>query len=184
MGCSTGHPHFRRNLQSDTACLCKSVDAPSLAHPPMFSPSPYSASLRTVSTGCVFVSPAPAPAPPSRDHLALSHQMYLPPPLPATFAHSKPFPPACAQDTFAAMSHKKAAAAQAAGKFKDEIVPVHTKVGCGNSSNLYCLGPFVRCCARHNHRSAADISSSQLPPPRLQLTLRSPPSRLLLPCLA
>ena len=34
------------------------------------------------------------------------------------------------------MSHKKAAAAQAAGKFKDEIVPVHTKVGCGNSSNL------------------------------------------------
>lgn len=26
-------------------------------------------------------------------------------------------------------SHRKAAAAQAAGKFKDEIVPVHTKVG-------------------------------------------------------
>lgn len=32
------------------------------------------------------------------------------------------------QDEFAARSHKKAAAAQAAGKFKDEIVPVHTKV--------------------------------------------------------
>lgn len=33
------------------------------------------------------------------------------------------------QDTFAVRSHKKAAAARAAGKFKDEIVPVHTKVG-------------------------------------------------------
>lgn len=32
------------------------------------------------------------------------------------------------QDSFAAASHRKAAAAQAAGKFKDEIVPVHTKV--------------------------------------------------------
>jgi acetyl-CoA acyltransferase 1 len=32
------------------------------------------------------------------------------------------------QDTFAMRSHKKAAAAQAAGKFRDEIVPVHTKV--------------------------------------------------------
>lgn len=33
------------------------------------------------------------------------------------------------QDTFAAASHKKAAAAQAAGRFRDEIVPVATKVG-------------------------------------------------------
>ncbi|KAG2490550.1 hypothetical protein HYH03_010944 [Edaphochlamys debaryana] len=32
------------------------------------------------------------------------------------------------QDAFAVKSHKKAAAARAAGKFKDEIVPVHTKV--------------------------------------------------------
>lgn len=32
------------------------------------------------------------------------------------------------QDEFAVRSHKKAAAAQAAGKFKDEIVPVSTKV--------------------------------------------------------
>lgn len=32
------------------------------------------------------------------------------------------------QDEFAASSHRKAAAAQAAGKFKAEIVPVHTKV--------------------------------------------------------
>jgi len=32
------------------------------------------------------------------------------------------------QDAFAAASHRKAAAAQAAGKFKDEIVPVHTVV--------------------------------------------------------
>lgn len=32
------------------------------------------------------------------------------------------------QDEFAARSHNKAAAAQAAGKFKDEIVPVRTKV--------------------------------------------------------
>ena len=32
------------------------------------------------------------------------------------------------QDAFAAASHKKAAAAARAGKFKDEIVPVHTKV--------------------------------------------------------
>lgn len=32
------------------------------------------------------------------------------------------------QDTFAASSHKKAAAAQKMGKFKDEIVPIHTKV--------------------------------------------------------
>lgn len=32
------------------------------------------------------------------------------------------------QDTFAAESHKKAAAATAAGKFKEEIVPVHTHV--------------------------------------------------------
>jgi len=32
------------------------------------------------------------------------------------------------QDKFAAASHRKAAAAQAAGKFKDEIVPVHTTV--------------------------------------------------------
>lgn len=32
------------------------------------------------------------------------------------------------QDMFAVASHRKAAAAQAAGKFKDEIVPVHTKV--------------------------------------------------------
>eukprot|EP00197_Chlamydomonas_leiostraca_P010486 CAMPEP_0202865076 /NCGR_PEP_ID=MMETSP1391-20130828/5205_1 /ASSEMBLY_ACC=CAM_ASM_000867 /TAXON_ID=1034604 /ORGANISM="Chlamydomonas leiostraca, Strain SAG 11-49" /LENGTH=455 /DNA_ID=CAMNT_0049544871 /DNA_START=106 /DNA_END=1473 /DNA_ORIENTATION=+ len=32
------------------------------------------------------------------------------------------------QDEFAVKSHKKAAAAQAAGKFKDEIVPVRTKV--------------------------------------------------------
>ncbi|KAI8464746.1 MAG: Thiolase, N-terminal domain-containing protein [Monoraphidium minutum] len=32
------------------------------------------------------------------------------------------------QDAFAAASHRKAAAAQAAGKFKDEIVPVSTKV--------------------------------------------------------
>ena len=31
------------------------------------------------------------------------------------------------QDAFAVRSHKKAAAAQAAGKFRDEIVPVHTK---------------------------------------------------------
>jgi acetyl-CoA acyltransferase 1 len=34
-----------------------------------------------------------------------------------------------AQDAFAAASHRKAAAAQAGGKFKDEIVPVSTKVG-------------------------------------------------------
>lgn len=33
------------------------------------------------------------------------------------------------QDVFAVNSHKKAAAAQRMGKFKDEIVPVHTKVG-------------------------------------------------------
>ncbi|KIY92728.1 acetyl-CoA acyltransferase 1 [Monoraphidium neglectum] len=33
-----------------------------------------------------------------------------------------------AQDAFAAASHRKAAAAQAGGKFKDEIVPVSTKV--------------------------------------------------------
>lgn len=32
------------------------------------------------------------------------------------------------QDKFAAASHRKAAAAAAAGKFKQEIVPVHTKV--------------------------------------------------------
>ncbi len=32
------------------------------------------------------------------------------------------------QDAFAVKSHKKAAAAKAAGKFKDEIVPVSTKV--------------------------------------------------------
>ena len=32
------------------------------------------------------------------------------------------------QDKFAAASHRKAAAAAAAGKFKREIVPVHTKV--------------------------------------------------------
>jgi acetyl-CoA acetyltransferase len=32
------------------------------------------------------------------------------------------------QDAFAAASHKKAAAAQQAGKFKEEIIPVHTKV--------------------------------------------------------
>lgn len=32
------------------------------------------------------------------------------------------------QDAFAAASHKKAAAAARAGKFKDEIVPVHTKI--------------------------------------------------------
>lgn len=32
------------------------------------------------------------------------------------------------QDEFAAASHRKAAAAQAAGKFSAEIVPVHTKV--------------------------------------------------------
>lgn len=32
------------------------------------------------------------------------------------------------QDEFAVKSHRKAAAAQAAGKFKEEIVPVHTKV--------------------------------------------------------
>lgn len=32
------------------------------------------------------------------------------------------------QDTFAVHSHQKAAAARASGKFKDEIVPVHTKV--------------------------------------------------------
>eukprot|EP00877_Chromochloris_zofingiensis_P002790 jgi/Chrzof1/12511/Cz06g36270.t1_ATO2B[v5.2] len=32
------------------------------------------------------------------------------------------------QDEFAANSHRKAAAAQAAGKFKDEIVPVHTSI--------------------------------------------------------
>ncbi len=32
------------------------------------------------------------------------------------------------QDEFAVQSHKKAAAAQAAGRFKDEIVPVSTKV--------------------------------------------------------
>jgi acetyl-CoA acyltransferase 1 len=32
------------------------------------------------------------------------------------------------QDSFSVTSHKKAAAAQAAGKFKEEIVPVHTKV--------------------------------------------------------
>jgi acetyl-CoA acetyltransferase len=32
------------------------------------------------------------------------------------------------QDEFAAASHRKAAAAQAAGKFQAEIVPVHTKV--------------------------------------------------------
>jgi len=37
------------------------------------------------------------------------------------------------QDTFAVHSHQKAAAARASGKFRDEIVPVHTKVGpaCG-----------------------------------------------------
>eukprot|EP00967_Tisochrysis_lutea_P130793 scaffold226686_cov19-Tisochrysis_lutea.AAC.1 len=33
------------------------------------------------------------------------------------------------QDAFSVRSHQKAAAARAAGKFKDEIVPVHTKVG-------------------------------------------------------
>lgn len=38
-------------------------------------------------------------------------------------------PPLVVQDEFAARSHKKAAAAQAAGKFKDEIAPVSTKVG-------------------------------------------------------
>jgi acetyl-CoA acyltransferase 1 len=32
------------------------------------------------------------------------------------------------QDEFAAASHRKAAAAQAAGKFQAEIVPVHTKI--------------------------------------------------------
>jgi hypothetical protein len=32
------------------------------------------------------------------------------------------------QDEFAAASHRKAAAAQTAGKFSAEIVPVHTKV--------------------------------------------------------
>lgn len=32
------------------------------------------------------------------------------------------------QDAFAATSHRRAAAAAQAGKFKDEIVPVHTKV--------------------------------------------------------
>jgi acetyl-CoA acyltransferase 1 len=32
------------------------------------------------------------------------------------------------QDAFAAASHAKAAAAQAAGKFREEIVPVATKV--------------------------------------------------------
>jgi Thiolase, N-terminal domain len=32
------------------------------------------------------------------------------------------------QDAFSASSHIKAAAAQAAGRFRDEIVPVHTSV--------------------------------------------------------
>lgn len=39
-----------------------------------------------------------------------------------------------AQDAFAVASHQKAAAARAAGKFKAEIVPVHTKVGGGGAA--------------------------------------------------
>lgn len=55
--------------------------------------------------------------------------------MPACRRHSSSRPshqaPCCCraeQDAFAASSHKKAAAAARAGKFKDEIVPVHTKV--------------------------------------------------------
>jgi acetyl-CoA acyltransferase 1 len=39
------------------------------------------------------------------------------------------------QDEFAAASHRKAAAAQAAGKFNAEIVPVRTKVKDPKSGN-------------------------------------------------
>lgn len=56
------------------------------------------------------------------------------------------------QDTFAVRSHKKAAAARAAGKFKDEIVPVSTKVRlCGGDCHmrlgyLCCVHAWVVCC--------------------------------------
>lgn len=36
-------------------------------------------------------------------------------------------------------SHAKAAAARASGRFKDEIIPVHTKVFCGMVFHNYCF---------------------------------------------
>lgn len=44
-----------------------------------------------------------------------------------------------AQDSFAASSHAKAAAAQAAGKFKEEIVPVATTVKTESGVVLSCV---------------------------------------------
>jgi acetyl-CoA acyltransferase len=44
-----------------------------------------------------------------------------------------------AQEEFAALSHKKAAAAAAAGKFKDEIVPITTKKGTVSADG--CIRP-------------------------------------------
>lgn len=50
------------------------------------------------------------------------------------------------QDEFAAVSHRKAAAAQAAGKFNAEIVPVRTKVKDPKTGNEQQVG--VACIIR------------------------------------
>ena len=62
------------------------------------------------------------------------------------------------QDEFAVRSHRKAAAAQAAGKFKDEIVPVKTKVrvrvcvcggGCCRGAPKATLRLLASACGTH-----------------------------------
>ena len=50
------------------------------------------------------------------------------------------------QDEFAAASHRKAAAAQAAGKFNAEIVPVHTTVKDPKSGNEQQVGVLQKPC--------------------------------------
>jgi hypothetical protein len=57
------------------------------------------------------------------------------------------------QDAFSVRSHQKAAAARAAGRFKDEIVPVHTKVcflcACGLLDSLCKHTPLTSCKTDH-----------------------------------
>lgn len=58
-------------------------------------------------------------------------------------AHPCPTIP-CPQDAFAARSHRLAAAAQAAGKFRDEIVPVATVLKDPKTGEWRCW------CAQHH----------------------------------
>lgn len=62
------------------------------------------------------------------------------------------------QDEFAAASHRKAAAAQAAGKFNAEIVPVRTKVKdpkSGSEQQVRGCGVFKFCCIKQRCKQFA-----------------------------